>query len=310
MCKFVKMEQAERSNTINKVFNFLFGKKFNHAFERITLYLALAGFGIHLISIFLHDSGLVQLTTEPGRLLDSPISAIYTPFSFILIYEVYLLIYYLPRSFSTSIGKQYEIISLVVIRRIFKDISNLKLELNWFDYKYNIQFTADLIGILILFLLIYWFNKLCKQKPTVQAPEKLDNFIQFKKVLSILFVPIVIILGLYSFITWLIEIEQYAVGVIAENPDVNDVFYDTFFDILVIVDVLILIVSLLFTVRYSQLIRNTGFVISTILIRISFSATGLLNIILVITAVLFGTLILAMYNRVEREEQVSGGNSA
>ena len=57
-------------------------------------------------------------------LLTNPISGIYTPFSIILYYEIFLLIYYLPRSFTTSILKQFEIISLIVIRRIFYDIPN------------------------------------------------------------------------------------------------------------------------------------------------------------------------------------------
>lgn len=296
----------QKSNWVNQVFDFFFGEKFNHAFERAILYLALFGFGFHLISIYLHGSGIVVFSQQTGDLLQSPISAIYTPFSLILIYEVYLLIYYLPRSFSTSIGKQYEIISLVVIRRIFKDISNVHLEVNWFNYKYNVLLTGDLIGILVLFLLIYWFNSLCKKKPKVEQPAKIEYFINFKKVMSIILVPVVIFLGSYSFITWLVEVEQYAVGNREELSDVNNVFYDEFFNILVIVDVLILIVSLLYTVRYSQLIRNTGFVISTILIRISFSASDILNIILIIIAVLFGTLIMAIYNVVEKQEQERG----
>lgn len=289
---------------VNSAFHFFFGKRFNHTFERVVLYMALGGFLLHLIAIYLHDFGWVTLYTEPGRLLDSPVSAIYTPFSLILVYEVYLLIYYLPRSFSTSIGKQYEIISLVVIRRIFKDISNVKLTPDWFSYKYNVQLTADLIGILVLFLLIYWFNRLCKQKPPVPTPDKIENFINFKKLFSIILLPIVLFLGAYSLVSWLVEIEQYAVGNLDELSNVNNIFYDEFFGLLVFVDVTILIVSLLFTVRYSQLIRNTGFVISTILIRISFSASGILNIILIIVAILFGTLILALYNIVERQGSV------
>ncbi len=295
--------QEQKLNWIDQVFNFFFGERFNHIFERVILYLALFGFGFHLISIYLHGSGIVVLSRQTGDLLQSPVSAIYTPFSLILIYEVYLLIYYLPRSFSTSIGKQYEIISLVVIRRIFKDISNVHLENNWFEHEYNMLLTGDLVGILVLFLLIYWFNSLCKKKPQVEQPTKIKYFINFKKVLSVILVPVVIFLGSYSFISWLVEVKQFAMDNREELSDVNSVFYDEFFNILVIVDVLILIVSLLYTVRYSQLIRNTGFVISTILIRISFSASGILNIILIITAVLFGALIMALYNVVEKQEQ-------
>jgi hypothetical protein len=41
--------------------------------------------------------------------------AVYTPFSFILFYEVLLLVPALPKSHTSSVGKQYEIVSLIVI---------------------------------------------------------------------------------------------------------------------------------------------------------------------------------------------------
>ena len=96
--------------------------------EKIILIISIASFFIHLLIIFLVDFGLIALA-EPSDLLTNPISAIYTPFSFILIYEVYLLIYYLPKSFTIYISKQYEIISLIIIRRIFKDLSKGKYKI-------------------------------------------------------------------------------------------------------------------------------------------------------------------------------------
>ncbi|MEL7122268.1 MAG: hypothetical protein AAFO07_22655, partial [Bacteroidota bacterium] len=193
--------------------------------------------------------------------------------------------------------------SLIVIRRIFKDISNIELSKNWLDYKYNVQLTIDVVGFLIMFLLIYWFNRLKRKKPNVPDPPKINQFINIKKVISIFLVPILIILATYSLVEWLIELRLYNNGVLDELRDINNVFYDEFFNILIIVDVFILMVSLFFTSRYSQLIRNTGFVISTILIRFSFSATGIVNMGLIVASILFGALILALYNMVEKQEQ-------
>ena len=64
-------------------------------------------------------------------------------FSFILVYEAFLLIYYLPRSFTTSVAKQYEIISLILIRKIFKDIPEVDLNENWISNENNIQLIYD-----------------------------------------------------------------------------------------------------------------------------------------------------------------------
>ena len=61
--------------------------------EKIILNVALLSFFIHLAFIYLLKLNIINFSSST-ELLNNPISAIYTPFSFILIYEVYLLIYY------------------------------------------------------------------------------------------------------------------------------------------------------------------------------------------------------------------------
>ena len=98
-------------------------------------------------------------------LLSNPISAIYTPFSFIIIYEVYLLLYYLPQSITTYISKQYEIIALILIRKTFKDLANLNLESNWFQNQEDLQFTYDIVAAIVIFFLIFLFYYNTKSSP-------------------------------------------------------------------------------------------------------------------------------------------------
>lgn len=275
----------------------LFGKTFKRRFEVAIIYLAIAGFLAHLCLIFLHNADVLFPNTPTGRLLEDPISAIYTPFSFILVFEVYQLIYHLPRSFTTSIATQYEIISLIVIRRIFKDISNLELQDFW-SHKYDRLFVGDMIGFVLLFFLIYSFHRLRSIKPKYPDPPGLERFIRFKQGISVLLLPLLVGLALYSFGDWLLELRQFSAGDIQELTDINNIFYDEFFTALILIDVLILLVSLLYTEHYSQLIRNAGFIISTVMIRLSFSAEGLINIALIVGGVLFGVLIHWIYNRI------------
>ena len=145
----------------------LLSKKTKSKIEKLILYVALLSFLIHLILIYLSDFGIINLLPK-SELLINPISAIYTPFSFILIYEVYLLIYYLPKSFTTYITKQYEIITLIIIRKLFKDLSSLELTTNWFEVKGDLQFTYDLTASLLLFYLIYQFQKQGMRSATEQ----------------------------------------------------------------------------------------------------------------------------------------------
>ena len=273
--------------------------------ERIILIIAIASFFIHLSIIFLVDLGVVKIDSGT-TLFENPIAAIYTPFSFVLVYEVYLLIFYLPRSITTYIGKQYEIITLIIIRRIFKDLSALSLSPDWFSQKYDLQFTYDILASVILFFLIYLFFKQSKKRNLATENDMSKEagtarFIRVKKLMALTLVPILIVLSMYSFSTWLFSVLSPSENADVAFQDVNNVFFEQFFTVLIIVDVFLLLFSFFHTDEFHKVIRNSGFIISTILIRLSFSVTGLMNTILIVAAVVFGLLMFFIYNKFEKK---------
>tara|TARA_Y100000992_G_scaffold88793_2_gene57168 strand:+ start:751 stop:1623 length:873 start_codon:yes stop_codon:yes gene_type:complete len=286
---------------INIVFGKVFSDRNLRIFEKLILFLATSGFIIHLLLILLNNKGYVDLSFFNDSLFVNPISAIYTPFSFILIYEAFLLIYYLPRSFTTSIAKQFEIMSLILIRKIFKDIPEVNLSDNWILNENNLQLIYDLTGVLIVFYLIYLFKKLKDNLPQLPVHTNLERFLGYKKLISLLLIPTLILLCIFSFLDW-----YGAVFIGGENsPNIDYLFFVEFFGILILVDVFILLISFQYTERYSQLVRNTGFIISTILLRLSFNAVGLTSIILLISGIIFGLIILYIYNKMERTSLVT-----
>lgn len=282
---------------IENLFSVIFSKGVLRNVEKYILYLASIGFIIHLSLIFLNNNNLVDLSIIESNLLTNPISALYTPFSFILVYEAFLLIYYIPRSFTTAVGKQYEIISLIVIRKIFGDIPLIDLNANWIENPNNLQLIYDLVGILVIFFLIFLFRKTKDNLPVKSVSEKLDRFIASKKLVSIILLPLLAGICFLSFLSWYNGVFVYE----SFDQDLNYLFFNEFFTLLILVDVFILLLSFQYTERYSQLIRNTGFIISTILLRLSFSATGLASIVLIISGIVFGLLILLIYNAIEKE---------
>ena len=284
---------------IGNIFSKVFSEKNLKNFEKIILISATFGFIIHLILILLNNNGYIDLSFFQDRLFVNPISAIYTPFSFILIYEAYLLIYFLPRSFTTSIAKQFEIMSLILIRKIFKDIPNVNLDDNWIKNENNLQLMYDLSGVLIVFFLIYLFKKLKDELPKLPVHQNLERFISYKKIISLLLLPTLTLLCIYSFIDWY----DYTFLGIGESSNIDFLFFVDFFTILILVDVFILLISFQYTERYSQLIRNTGFIISTILLRLSFSAVGLTSLLLLVSGIVFGLIILLIYNNWEKVQK-------
>ncbi len=278
-------------------FEIIFSDKNQKSIERATLWLSIVGFITHLILIYAKKFGWFYTFFE-ASLLDDPISAIYTPFSIILVYEIYLLIVYLPRSFTTAVSKQFEIISLILIRRIFGDIPKIELDVNWLENTANKQLIFDLSGILIIYFLIYLFNKHRNKISKKELSERLKRFVSSKRAVSLVLLPVLIFTSIYSISFWITSLFSFSeIG--TPLPDINSVFYNEFFTILILADVFILLLSFQYTERYSQLIRNTGFVICTILIRLSFATSGLTNILLILSSVVFGLLILRIYQKME-----------
>ena len=283
----------------NSFFGTVFADTVRKKVENLILILAGFGFIIHLLLIFLKELDLITVTELNQELLNDPISAIYTPFSLILVYEVYLLLFYLPRSFTSCISKQFEIISLIVIRKIFKDIPLMDLNDNWIFSEHNIELVVDLLGFLILFFLIYLFNKDTKKLPKKNITDpSLIRFISSKKIVSLSLLVVMSFMALNTLFEWVFNI--YSNQTITQ---IDGLFFNKFFTLLILADVIILLISFRYTEEYSKLIRNTGFIISTILIRLSFSSSGYLTMILILTGISFAYLILKIYNSIENPKK-------
>ncbi|MDC3252949.1 hypothetical protein OAU25_01720 [Crocinitomicaceae bacterium] len=287
-------------NLLNKTNQFFLSSNSKKKIEKIILYVALVGFFLHLSLIYLSKFGFIDFLPESG-LLTNPISAIYTPFSFILIYEVYLLIYYLPKSFTTYITKQYEIITLIIIRKLFKDLSSLELSSDWFVIKGDLQFTYDLLASIILFYLIYQFQKQGRlaSRQNTSSGIKIERFILRKKIIAVALVPLFFAMALYTLINW-----TSGFSIVSTDfpgfETINNLFFDEFFTVLILVDVVLLLISFFYTDSFHKIIRNSGFVVSTILIRLSFGVSGLISTVLIVIAVLFGLAIILIHNAYEK----------
>ena len=291
---------TEKNTLVNRIFDKMLSEHTREKTEKVILYIALLSFFIHLAVIYLNQFNIIEFSSD-SELIKSPIAAAYTPFSFILIYEIYLLIYYLPKSLTTYIIKQYEIITLIIIRKLFNDLSALELSSDWFEIKGDLQFTYDILASIILFYLIFLFQKqgIKKYNDIKELPSVIESFVNKKKIIAIILVPLFFVMASYTLIDWITEISVSSEE-IPSFASINNLFFDQFFTILILVDVVLLLISFFYTNQFHKIIRNSGFIISTILIRMSFGVTGLISTILIVVAVLFGLTIITIHNKYEK----------
>jgi len=289
-------------NFANIIFNyvhyFFFSEKSKKNIENLILIIALVCFLVHLFLILISKFNFSSFPYE-GELFNDPIVAIYTPFSFILLYEVYLLVYYLPQSFTYYLSKQYEIITLIVFRRFFKDISAIDVNNAEISIIENMQIFYDLIASMILFGMVYLFKKNVqnKHKDITKLKNGLFLFIKQKKIISTILMPVFFYLASQSLYNWIVTFSPFKHT--SNYSNINQIFFEDFFNLLIFIDVIILLLSFFYKKDFHKIIRNSGFVVSTIIIRLSFSVSGLFNLVLIISALLTGIIVLKIHNMFE-----------
>src|ERR1700733_4177549 len=105
----------------------LFNDQRHHSIERVVVTLSVLGFIAHLAMIFAarHMHPAPPLIAAVGH---NYLSAISTPFNFVLFYEVLIMISAIPKSTTQSIATQFEIVSLIFVRSFFQDLAETDLD--------------------------------------------------------------------------------------------------------------------------------------------------------------------------------------
>jgi hypothetical protein len=282
------------NNLLQKSGNY-FDKYFNaknvRKVELLILRAAVFAFLFHLLIIFLGNN-----FTYFKNLQHSYLKAIYTPFSFILFYEVFLLVIIIPKSISEFVGKQFEVITLITLRGFFHDIADLDLK-NFININ-NPEFISllyDLLASLIMLSLTILYYKIYQNNRKSEVVNELNNFINIKKLVSLSMIIILLVLSISSLYLWGTEMLE-ALKLNKDYPNPNTVFYADFFSIMIFVDVLLLIISFIYHFSFFTIFRNASFIITTILIRMSLTTEKPMNYIIILIGFLFSIVSFYLYS--------------
>ena len=250
--------------------------------ERFLVTCALVLFLLHLA---LYAGNEVFTWNLPESLFGHPLATLYTPFSVILIAEVYLLIYYLPTSFARSLGKQIEIVALIEIRSVFKSLEDTS------TWPWEAAFFPHMLSAVALGGLLALFYHLLPRRVARLEETELKKFVRFKMGMAGLLTLFFIGLSLYSIGNWLWEWVTYPEAL---HSDLNSVFYNEFFTALILVDVLLLVVSFKYLDDFGFVLRNSGFVVSTILLRRALGIEAWYAFSYEMTAILLAVIMLLL----------------
>ena len=162
---------------------------------------------------------LVAIELNRWHLLPAPFEAVipqnhflavHAAFTVVLILEVISLIFTIPCSFSRSVGKQFEILALILMRNAFKELSYFSEPITFINNEAAIlNILSDGFGALLIFALLgYYYIIQSRASDERMGPQDLYSFVAAKKGIALVLLLIFAVMGVSSGVAKVIGTEQ------------------------------------------------------------------------------------------------------
>jgi len=246
--------------------------------KKISIALVLF-FLLSLICIELNRRNLLPVTLSPV-VPRNHFFAVQGAFTVVLILEVISLIFTIPCSFSRSVGKQFEILSLILLRNAFKELSYFPEPITFAGNQQAIlHILSDGFGALLIFALLgYYYLVQARASDEKMRSGDLYGFVAAKKGIALILLVIFAAMGTRSIIETITGTSK------------SDFFHE-FYTLLILTDILVVLIAQCFQPSFYAIFRNSGFALSTLIIRIALAAPPFFNVLLGIAAALFAILL-------------------
>lgn len=261
--------------------------------ESFTIALAIISMILHGLLIFLAKSRVI---TDTFLASQNYLEIIATPFTIILIYEIFLLVISVSKSMSISIGKQYEIITLVLIRDVFKVVSSFNFNENFSSQPEVIATVLiDILFAILSFVLISFYNRYQENCFKLQEKhEQEKTFIELKSSISLTLLIIFITL----IISFLLNLSRSSFNSELFFTNFKSIaFLSDIFIFMIIFDILLLLVSFRATHNFKDVFYEAVLIISAIVVRFAFLSVAPWNGILATVGILIGVVISFTYSK-------------
>jgi hypothetical protein len=244
--------------------------------------------GAVLVLAFVGTLGAVELVRRGvlpvgrgGR--PSHFRAVEVAFTLLLALELVALVLALARSVSESVGKQLDLLALILLRKAFVEVAHMGEPVAWVEAAPRVPGAlADMAGALLVFVLAELFGRVQRHR-AIAAGDNQAVFVAAKKLLALVLLAALLVGG------------AAALAELARGGE--PAFFEVCFTVLIFSDVLLVLLSLAASADHRVVFRNSGFAAATVMMRLALTAPRFVNVLLATGAALYALLVSVVYER-------------
>jgi len=246
-------------------------------------FILVVSFLISLFAALLNQTDWVSDSFK-GFLPNNIFQSIQISFTLLLLIEVIGLVFSIAYSVTSSLVKQLEILSLILLRSAFKLFGEFSMNEDWLNWDPIITMLSEAFGAAVIFSIILLINKTLKHAPITDDPSSQSQFIIFKKITALILFFVFISSGFTDIVLYVKHAQPFN-------------FFKTFYTILIFTDIFLVLLSMRYNYSFIVVFRNSAYAVATIIIRMALSAPNYYNIVLGVLASLFILFVSFFYTK-------------
>ena len=245
-----------------------------------------------IVILFLLALGAVQLNRweiAPAWMAwftpTSHFFAVDLAFTLVLMIEVVHLVFTVPCSISRSVGTQFEILALILLRSAFKTLADFPEPIAITGHEQELWvIMSDGGGAIAIFALLGVYTMLRRNlDETLTRGHTLFKFVAAKKIVAL--VILVIFLGMGA---------KNCLHLLSGHHPQH--FFKSFYTVLIFSDIMLVLIAQRFLPAFRAVFRNSGFALATLLIRLALTAPPYYNVLIGVGSAVFACLLTLVYN--------------
>ena len=230
-------------------------RRTQRAFATLIFFIYLAG----LLGIEANRQGVLPPWLEHITPM-SHFQAIHLAFTLILGMEVMELILTISGSLSKSLGKQFEVMALILLRDAFKELSKLPEPVSLTSGIEPVVHIASAgLGALIIFICLGFYYQLRTHQNYITNPEEQMRYVMSKKLISLVLFLLFVGIAVRDLILF-----------VQTGNDAD--FFETIYTILIFADIALVLISQRFHAGFSRRVPQLRLRDRTLIMRLSLSA--------------------------------------